>query len=245
MKFIIVGLPKTGKTMLCDCLDSLNGFFVYDEIFASRMGVNKIPDHPLKLINDMRKRKERNSFVKWYQKTYNNNLTDILRIANNSDVDEFLDYTFVKNENVGFKLHHHHIQDFPYILDYIKKNNIKVIHTDREDKVKQAIAIIGNRNRITFTKKKITVKPEAVKKCIDDLNWRTEELNKWFPNALKITYEQMTNDQHITELDVTVVRDYLKVDMPDVIKVRTVKNTFSELKDNVTNHGELNELSTN
>lgn len=244
MKFIVVGLPKTGKTMVCDCLNSLDDFTVYDEIFVSHLGKGNMPDHPLEFMNDIRKRNRRNCFVLWYQKKYNTSIRDITKLATRDDIDEYLDYIFSKNKHIGFKLHHHHIEVFPYILEYIKNKKIKIIHTDREDKIKQAVAILGNRYRITHTKKKIELETEAVQRCIDDINWRTEQLFKWF-NCLKLTYENMTNDKHINELDVSIIKEYLGIDMPTIIKVRTVKNTFSNIEDNVTNYKELNELSKN
>lgn len=246
MKFIVAGLPKTGKTMICDCLNSLDNFTVYDEIFVSHLGKGNMPDHPLEFMNEIRKRNKRNCFVTWYQKKHKTSITNIRNIVTNEDIDEFLDHIFSKNTHVGFKLHHHHIEVFPYILDYIKKRDIKVIHTDRENKVKQAIAIIGNRNRITITKNKVNVTASSVQKYIDDINWRTNELKLWFFDALKLTYESLTNDKNITELNVKIIKEYLGINnIPDVIPVRTVKNTFSDLKDNVKNYEVLNELSKN
>lgn len=240
MKFIVVGLPKTGKTMICDSLNSLDNFTVYDEIFLSHLGKGNMPDHPLEFMNEIRKRNRKNCFVLWYQKKYNTNIRDIKKLATKNDIDEYLDDIFSRNKHVGFKLHHHHIEIFPYIIEYIKDRNIKIIHTDRENKVKQAIAILGNRNRITFTNKKIEVNPESIKRSIEDINYRNSDLHKWFDGiSLNITYEQLTNDQHITELDTTIIKNYLNVDIPHFIKVRTVKNTFSELKDNVINYKDI------
>jgi hypothetical protein len=246
MNFIVVGLPKTGKTMICDCLDSLDGFTVYDEIFGARMGNGNMPDHPLPFMNEIRKRNRRNCLVKWYQKEYKTNITDIRSTIKEKDIDNYLDYIFSKNDHVGFKLHHHHIQVLPYILEYIEKRSIKIIHTDRRNKVKQAIAILANRNRITHTKRKVSLKTHGVKKCIADIEWRTKELKEWFNDYLEMVYEDVTNDQHITELNISEIKKFLDInDIPDIVKVRTIKNTFSKIEDNIINHKEINELSTN
>jgi hypothetical protein len=243
MKFVVVGLPKTGKTMICDSLDKLDGFTVYDEIFTARMGHGKAPDHPLKFMNDMRKRKKKNCFVKWYQKHHNTDVMNIKKLAEPKDIEGFLDHTFSKDENVGFKLHHHHIITLRYILRYLRDNNIKIIHTYRRNKLKQAIAVLGNRKRITINKEKFKLKLNSIEKKIKEFETRNIQLIEWFDNNnydyMKIVYEDLTGDKHINEMDVREIKEFLGVDIPDVIPVRTKKNTFTKVKDNLINYKEI------
>lgn len=251
-KFVVVGLPKTGKTMICDSLNQLDGFTVNDEILTVRMGHGNAPDHPLKFMNDMRKRKKRNCFVTWYQNHHKTGTMNIKKILTPKDLTLFLDHTFSKNDNVGFKLHHHHIITLlkfngKNILDYLK--DVKIIHTERRNKLKQAIAVLGNRQRITINKEKFSLKLDSIKKKIQEFEDRNNELTKWFDNDdydyMKIVYEDLTGDKHIDEMDVRNIKDFLDVDIPDVIPVRTMKNTFSKIEDNLINYKEIvNGIST-
>jgi LPS sulfotransferase NodH len=128
-------------------------------------------------------------------------------------------------------------------LRYLRDNNIKIIHTYRRNKLKQAIAVLGNRKRITINKEKFKLKLNSIEKKIKEFETRNIQLIEWFDNNnydyMKIVYEDLTGDKHINEMDVREIKEFLGVDIPDVIPVRTKKNTFTKVKDNLINYKEI------
>lgn len=255
MNFIILGLPKTGKTMLVNTLDRLDGFRVLGEIFVTRGGPTNMPDHPMKLINEMRERDKRNNFHTWWHKTrypdgvgyLKGTLNDITNFVTQADVYGFLDEFFTSDINCGFKLHQHHIESVPYIKGYIKTDpNIKILHCNRRNKVKQALAAIGNRARGA----KFKAGGKGTLGVIKDYQKRTTDLYRWFregPNPYKeIFYEDMTGDTNIEKLDLRPIKEFFEEDwclnIPESIEILTKKNTQNKVSENLLNYDEFVEF---
>lgn len=240
MKFIILGLPKTGKTMLIHTLNNLIDFRVLGEIFVTRGPSPNMPPHPMKVMNEIRERNQRNNLHTWFCKKYNLTGPDLTCLIFPRDVDEFLDEFFMSDLHCGFKLHQHHIETVPYIIEYIKKHpEIKILHCNRRNKVKQALAAIGNRDRGA----KFKAGGEGTLGVIQDYQKRTDDLYYWFRNGSnpykEIFYEDMTGDINIDKLDLRPIKEFFEIDIPDSIDVLTKKNTQNKVSENLLNYDEF------
>ena len=244
MRFIIMGLPKTGKTMLVHTLNRIDGFRVLGEIFNTRDRSPNMPIHPQKIIEDMRIRDQKNNLHTWYCKKFKVNKYDVTEDIQKHNVyqlmNDFLnEVIFLPNKNCGFKLHHHHIELTPQLKNWIQDNqDIRIIHCDRLNKIKESLAAIGNRARGS----KFHADPESTLKLIKDNERRFKELQKWFANSLyyrRIVYEDLTKDTDSNEIDLRNIKHFLEVKMPNKIDVLTRKNTKDKVSENLTNYKEF------
>lgn len=240
MKFIVTGMPKVGKTMLCHALNGHKRWTVFDEIFVTRSRSSDMPSHPHRLMEDIRKRNDENSLYSWYVDNYSTETNDISSAITQEHVEKYLDNIFFRNINVGFKLHHHHIETIPYILEYIKNKKIKIIHLKRKDRLKHIIAIVGNR----FRGEKFCLSPSLVDYYQRDIIKRTGDLREWFTGEgyIEYLYEYMTEGKNVSSIDIRWLKGFLGVeDIPDNIEVKTRKNTKEETRDNLLNYEEVRE----
>ena len=78
---------------------------------------------------------------------------------------------------------------------------------------------------------------------IKEYKWRNDELLEWFNNGehhyMKVVYEKITGDKNITEINVKKIKRFLDIDIPNIIPVRTMKNTYSKIEDNLINYKEI------
>ena len=239
MRFLILGLPKTGKTMLVNTLNRLDGFRVLGEIINTRGPNPNMPDHPQKVIQDMRVEDKANDIHTWYHKTHKHPWRhDITDYITDADIDAFMKTIYLEDKHCAFKLHHHHIEMLPHLLGwFLARKDIKIIHCFRENKIKQALAAIGNRARGS----KFEADPQSTLDLMyDNLN-RTQELNKWFrySDMQWFMYEKMTGDTDKNTLDLKPFKEFLGVDMPDSIDILTRKNTKDKVSENLTNYDEF------
>ena len=244
MRFIIMGLPKTGKTMLVHTLNRINGFRVLGEIFNTRDRSPNMPIHPQKIIEDMRIRDQQNNLHTWYCKKYNIKKYDITEDIQKHDVyklmNDFLnEMIFLSDFHCGFKLHHHHIELTPQLKDWILDNeDIHIIHCNRKNKIKEAIAAIGNRAR----GQRFYADPKSTELLMLDNLKRYYDLKKWFSEEthyLEVFYEELTNDTDSNVIDLTPIRLFLGKDVPKTMDVLTRKNTKDKVSENLTNYDEF------
>lgn len=243
MRFIVMGLPKTGKTMLIHTLNRIEGFRVLGEIFNTRDRSPNMPPHPLQLMEDIRLRDQRNNLHTWYCKTYGVKKYDVTEDIQKHDVytlmDSFLnEMIFLPDLHCGFKLHHHHIELTPQLKDWIINNNISVIHCDRHNKIKEALAAIGNRAR----GERFYADPIGTEKLIHDNEKRFVDLQNWFKYEvpyMHIQYETMTGDTNSNRINLSSIQRFLKVEMPLQMDVLTKKNTRDKVSENLKNYNEF------
>jgi len=240
MRFLILGLPKTGKTMLVSCLSRIEGFHVLGEVFNTRGPNPQMPKHPQTVIQDMRGIDLLNNIHTWYHRYYGiSYIHDITDYLTDEDIDKFLDTIYLPDKHCAFKLHHHHIELAPYLLRWFRENqDVKIIHCDRNNKIKQALAAIGNRAR----GEKFYADPQSTLNLMEDNIRRFEELRKWFKNRhyyMEIQYEDMTGDTDTNILDLRKIKSFLNVEMPDSIDILTRKNTRNKISENLTNYDEF------
>jgi hypothetical protein len=246
MRFLILGLPKTGKTMLVNTLNLLPGFKVLGEIMNTRGPNPNMPDHPQKVIQDMRAIDTAHNIHTWFTNKYpDRKKHDITQDLSPNDIDNFMRTIYLKNKHCAFKLHHHHIQLVPYLLEwFLTRPDIKIMHCNRQNKMKQALAAIGNRAR----GKQFEADPQSTLNLMKDNSERFLELRKWFghlDNYKEFDYENMTNDTDSNTLDLRPIKEFLQVEMPDSVDILTRKNTKDKISENLTNYDEFVEFFKN
>ena len=243
MRFLILGLPKTGKTMLVNTLNRLPGFKVLGEILNTRGPNPNMPDHPQKVIQDMRVIDSINNLHTWYYEKYAFHhlpyIHDIVDHLTNDDIDAFMETIYVKDRHCAFKCHHHHIEMLPYLLTWLlERKDIKIIHCNRKNKIKQALAAIGNRARGD----RFEADPQSTVNLINDNAQRLAQLRNWFagqPFYQEFMYEDMTGDTNIDKINLKSFKEFLGVDMPDEIDILTKKNTRNKVSENLINYDEF------
>lgn len=234
MKFIVTGYSKTGKTILCHALDHLSDYKVYDEIFLTRDRSPKMPIHPDPVIEKIRDENYKNSLYAWYANRYGKH-DDIKGLVSKDHVYSFLNQIFNRAENCGFILHHHHIQSVPYISDFIKDFDIKVIHLLRRNELEHVIAVVGNR----FFGKPFMMDKNTLYYYLEDIRRRTLDLKNWFPEATEYYYEDMTGGICVSEIDVRKIKHPLGLDILDFLKVSMKKYLSDSMEDNVLNFNDV------
>lgn len=238
MRFLVLGLPKTGKTMLCHTLNRLDNFRVLGEIMNTRGPNPNMPDHPQPLVQAIRVRDTKYNINTWYTKKYEF-FQDITNRLVDTDIDEFMKTIYLSDKNCAFKLHHHHIEMLPYLLDwFLDRPDIRIIHCNRQNKIKQAIAAMGNRHR----GKKFYADPVGALDLMDDNHYRLQQLRNWFCQSdyyQEFYYEDMTGDTDKNTLNLKNIRKFLGVDMPDKIDILTRKNTQDKVSENLDNYKEF------
>jgi len=151
MNFIIIGSQRTGSTMLCDYLNKQNDIKCHYEIFLntgielSSIDGNKVSVNPNIL--------KHNFFIKRFNESHitieDLNIANEI-IQNKSNINRFTDPALLidilnrhnTKKNLGFKLFYYQIDMFKNfdIINYIKSNNIKIIHLYRENKFLQELS---------------------------------------------------------------------------------------------------------
>jgi len=244
MRFIVMGLPKTGKTMLVHTLNRIEGFRVLGEIFNTRDRSPNMPPHPLQLMEDIRLRDQANNLHTWYCKKYGVKKFDITKDIQEGNtyqlMNDFLnEMIFLPDLHCGFKLHHHHIELTPQLRDWILDNkDIHIIHCNRKNKIKEAIAAIGNRARGS----RFDADPTSTEMLMLDNLKRYYDLKKWFSEEthyLEVFYEDLTNDTDSNSINLSSIKNFLKVEMPLTMDVLTRKNTKDKVSENLSNYEEF------
>lgn len=239
--FVIVSLPRTGTTMLCIALNKLSGFNVYGEILVNKSNHMVIKKHPQEAIEEFRQKNKPKNFYSFLSKKYNftDNEYPLKKIIN-SDINDYLNSIYAEEGNVGFKLLHPHIERLPYVISYIKNNDIKVIHLYRENGLKQIISALTNiymheyngKKKMELNEKVIDKLPEKLK-INEEKDKRISELFSKSKNYIKMSYEDMTYDNNAEMINVSKISDILEI--PSKIKSYTKKYGPKEIKDRIVN----------
>lgn len=212
MKFVIIAQPRSGTSMLVNTLNSIDGFNVYGELFVNTSSMKKIHElpHPQKIQQQM--------IEKFVKNSYDNSGKTIV---------QFLDDIY-KTDNTGFKLLLPHLKRHRGIRKYLRDNDIFKIVLYRENKLNQVISSRTNRK-----KGKVTVNVIDIVNSIERLIKRDKELDAFcYGKFVKKTYEQLTNDDDITKIDLSWM-GLGEVNVP----LRKYKS--KKLEDRIENYDEL------
>ena len=215
-KFVIIAQPRTGTSMLVNTLNTLPNFNVYGELFvrAKNMLMNPV-DHPQEVQREMVLRYIRNSYD-----------------LSGKSVRDFLISIYNQPGYVGFKLLFPHLKRKfgSNIIKYIQDNNIYKILLYRKNKIKQVISAQTN-------KKTEKVKVD-VRQVVDKIKFLIQEQKQYdavFANGnfIKVSYEDLTGNKNIKELDLSLLG------FDGIVDVPLRKYRDNKLSRNVLNFDEL------
>jgi sulfotransferase family protein len=236
-KFVIFTLPRTGSTLLSKSLNKHPEIFCEDEIFhfsfrqyfsPYQFRFLKIPFLPKKI-----------NYVINYPATY-------LRLTS------FLDKYFVNRPNEkykarGFKLMYYQTYYMPGLIDYLIKNNIKVILLLRENVLRNALSYMRARatgvyhylddnEQLLAGLSKLDVNTEVLKQKMRMITRQNKKLESIIRDMdyIKIRYEDFT------EWDKTMNRiaDFLNVSHYK-ISAGAKKLNPDALQDMISNYNEV------
>lgn len=222
MRFVVTGAPRTGTTMFLVSLNTIKNFNVYGEVLVA---THKNPvKHPQTAIENFRIKN-----VKAMQKRKSNTMR------------EFVKWLYTTGDNVGFKFLYQHMERFPDVKNYIRKESeIYKIHLMRKNPVKRVISDLLNRYH-HYGEGTNNVKPPVVLAGIKRGEEWDRKIERIFQckRYMKIYYEDLTNDMNVGEMDLTEIFGFLGVDMNPIIKVPTKKYGPDKLSERVANYNEL------
>ena len=194
MKWVIVCSNRTGSTMLNAAFEnSYKSISAFGEACVAKKATEKFlqAEGRPPFIKWMRKYKYEHSLWYWY-KNYRNGCTsdDISDWVDGNIIANWLTWLYSQNEHVCFKLMWNHIVKHPSIVDIIKFMDIKVIYLTR-DPLQRAISY----------KNKFKAKKSHAQ-LIEDFNKEAEDIETWFPEHCKVTYEALTHNKDVVVLSV-------------------------------------------
>lgn len=159
---------------------------------------------------------------------------------------------YIKNKNfyheqaVGFKCMYY-LLDNPFITQWLRRGEVKILHLSRENKLKQYISYLVAKDTNLYHSEeegittKINVKTESLIDMLNRLEDGTEKIHNYFngENYTRISYEDFLKNKKILCKEVT---DFLGVDNVEM-KPPLIKKTNSDrIKDIVKNYDEMAEV---
>ena len=173
---------------------SYDNISAFDEACTARdvKAKNLLAEGRPPFIKYMRKHRYEHSLWYWYRNYYNQTApSDITKLVDEELLHKWLTWLYSRNEHVCFKLLWNHIQIFPFIVDVIKDMNVRVIYLTR-DSLQRSISY---KNKFRSQK--------SYDSLIEEFDKQADDLVRWFPDHLKITYEELTGNMNVKCLDET------------------------------------------
>jgi LPS sulfotransferase NodH len=214
--FVVLGTQRSGTTLLITLLDSHPDVFCADEIFK---------------LNPSKIHHEEFSYRNYKDKK----------------IYEFLEYYFKINNTfkaVGFKLMIDQLKVNPEILEFFKKNNMKIILVERENTLKIYVShLIAQRTNIwafgsPVKQTRISIDPGSIAAELDSINQKKEEnrrISLEF-DSLKVIYEKLIAKKEKTVMEIL---NFLNVNNKVELYSPLVKINTEELKDIIKNYKEI------
>jgi hypothetical protein len=248
MNFLIIGTPRSGSTMLCDYLNQQNDIKCHYEVFL---------DTAIKLSGQKSQHISINHIIKkldYFNRQYKDGDIDSLDFKLASEIitsgvnkDKFNNLVplidILKKHNnkkyLGFKIFYSQIQLLQNfnIIDYIKENNIKVLHLYRKNKFLQELSYQKRKqtNIVRITKDE----PNINQKIIFDVNLYKERSE--FYNSSYERYEQLFIDNNIQRHLIS----YEDISNNEKFKhlnaaADFISNSFTEIDDNNLRYKKMN-----
>lgn len=192
-KFVILGMQRTGTSWIETLLDSHPNIRCLGEIFYFSKG--RFP------FIKPRGRRTELSYRRYIEYSLNRKVCHYIAKAKmvNNCLDQLYD---VPNYSaIGFKLMYDQARQFPMIIDYFRKQNVKIIHVVRNNVLKTLVSLVASKKRrLVHTTE--NVRADKVYLHITLLFWRLKKIDKqnkfWInyfadyeANYFKIEYEEL------------------------------------------------------
>ena len=264
MNFIIIGTPRTGSTMLCDYLNKQTDIKCHYEIFL---------DTGIKLSSEDSKKFSVNphiSKINFFNKQYKQkkitiedfkiaseivqNKLNLNRLTNPIHLIDILKKYNTK-KYLGCKIFYNQIESLQNfnVIEYIKENNIKIIHLNRQNKFLQEFSYQRRKqtNIVTLGQNEQQIKQKIIfdvnlylerSKLYDFLYKKYDQLFKENNiNVLNVSYEEFSNKQKSKKIKdiVTFINEQLSfIEIPDNRLLFKKINIFS-LQEQMENFDEV------
>ncbi|MEO8116055.1 MAG: sulfotransferase [Bacteroidota bacterium] len=206
-KFVIITLPRSGSTVLVKTLDRHPQVFCAGELFY----------FPGKIYHT------ECQFPFWKIKTFSNKINYLINFPNVLFRLGYFMKNFYNHQNpgykaVGFKMMYQHILYMPGIMNYLKRNKIKVILLTRENLLRNVLSDMKARETGVYHNEPGSGKIAGKKLHVDLelLSEKMKETGKWAKkleavsvgmDTLKIDYADFTNWEELTDK----IFDFLEV----------------------------------
>lgn len=223
--FITISSTRSGSTMLDSAFNNCNDISSFGECISVReLNPYFFTNHKDPVILKLRRWHNDHSLYTWYKNNYINPLSNISNIIEDL-IPKWLDWLFTLDDSVSFKVLWNHCDIYPCLVDILNKRDIKVIYIKRNP----VSRIKSMRNKFAH------VKDMSDDELLRETELEQEDLKKWFPNRLDITFEELTGDKDTREFPYEITNkifDYLE--LPYQLLRPMIKKTIidkMELKD--------------
>ncbi len=228
-KFLIISSQRSGSTLIRTLLDSHPGIRCYGEVF--------LPTY----------RKEHSFYEYLNTRGYPKVLALLLR---GLIVRDFLNCLYGTNDKdaVGFKIMYDQIRyrpyRFPMVLDYMQKNDVKVMHLIRENSFRVCLSRQFARATRTYHTNETRVQPTLridIQLLLDEIK-RLEQQKLWCRsiikglNAIEVSYEEFVANK---DTESSRILNFLGVDDSVELQSPLRKVLTAPIRDAVINYEEL------
>lgn len=235
-KFLILAGRRSGTTFLVTSLDSHAQVECTKEIFSTRRNFKYFQVD-----------KSGSAFYKFRSATFKRQLDYIFRRQHL--IDAFLTEIFIPAENVkarGIRLSYEQAHKYPEILQWVLKNDVRVIHLLRENSLKAIVSHFTARKRgvhhVTSQVEQVTVRlsPATLKKLLIKRNSDTEKYRQMFKDRqyCEVCYETFVKNR---EAESRRIFDFLQIDQFMNLTSNLVKQNPDSLKDILENYEEVSQ----
>jgi LPS sulfotransferase NodH len=243
-KFIILTTQRSGSTFFRLYLNSHENIRCHDEVFLRSYGAKDGWNNFIKDKNNLNNDKTELKIVYDYLESlfYNKNHS-----APWTDIDSWNDYLPQAKENVqavGFKFMYDQFQEHPYIEEWLKKEQIKIIHFYRKNKLKMELSRLSAQksgiyhSQKTIARQKHQVDTTKIVNNINKYNQIEEDFKLRYQDNdyLEIDYETFLEDPETIN---NCILDFLSIKGNGFYKPKLNKLNPNNVRDIVSNYDEL------
>ncbi len=226
-KFVIIGIQRTGTTVIRRALNSHADIECYPELFKMRHFRTKPSKHRLA----------------YHRLMLSTNLNLIRHFFDREKlVKKTLDNIYLTSSdgNIGFKLMCNQAKMFPTIVSYIKNNNIKIIHIVRKNLLKtfvsRKLAVKrGYNSRVPIEQTKIAINTNGLISALKKIQAENDFWESKFSNnddILRLTYESYLENSKMVQAKLC---EFMGVKL-QVLDEHYVKMTSDKLREVIINY---------
>lgn len=212
-RFILLTTQRSGSTYLTELLDSHPDIHMAQELF-------KLP------------KEGRNAVLDGY--TLGDDIGHFL--------DRFYESRLEKKKAAGFKLMYDQLQSFPQILDYIKKQKVRLIILVRDNLLDVAVSrFFARKSQIYHSETAIEHQPICIDipllhqelQKIAAANTHNARLTAQLPHCLTVSYEALVKHQEET---LRTIQEFLQVRKEPKLSCSLIKIINKDLQQSISNY---------
>lgn len=201
-KFAIVSLTRTGSTMLDSAFNNCTDISSFGECMILKQLKESFLNSKREKIRFLRQYHFKHSLYSWYKSNNPNCGNSIKNLLTGELIQNWYNWLYSLNLSVGQKILWESVNEFnstrkmENLQDIIKRNNIKIIYLSRN--INDRIKSIRNKWKWNH------IRDEELREMSMS---QENDLLRWFPNHLKVTYEELTGNENIKEFPVDITRN--------------------------------------